>query len=307
MERKIVFVINPAAGKRDRSKEIEKLIHKCMEGENTQYVLYRTKAPGDGENFVRNFAQADTGSEILFVACGGDGTLNEVLNGAIGFKNVSVTHYPCGSGNDFIKSLRINIEKFTDIKALVSGKTEEIDVIECGGRYSLNICSIGLDARIAADVPKLKRLPFVSGSGAYILSMISNFFKKISEKYRIKVNDEVYDGYYVIVVAANGTHYGGGFNPIPEASPKDGVLDFLLVKKLSRFVIAKVVNKYKQGRYREIMKYFTCLSGKTLELFAEKPVIINVDGEIIEKKDVKISLSEKRIPFCFPAGALNTQ
>lgn len=175
-------------------------------------------------------------------------------------------------------------------------------MIECSGRYSLNICSVGLDARIAADVSKIKKLPFISGSGAYILSTIINLFKRISEKYKIKVNNQVYDGCYVIVVAANGTHYGGGFNPIPEASPKDGILDFLLVKKLPRFVIAKVINKYKQGRYREIMKYFTRISGKSLELFADKPVVVNVDGEIIREKDIRISLSEKRIPFCLPAG-----
>ncbi len=303
MERKIVFIINPAAGKRDRSAEIEKLARACMEEDGRPYIVYKTKAPGDGEAFVREYAKDNPDSELLFVACGGDGTLNEVVNGAIGFRQASVTHYPCGTGNDFIKSLRIDPASFSDMKALISGESEEMDVIECAGRYSLNICSVGLDARVSALVSKIKTIPLISGSGAYILSLVTNLFKKIAEKYRISVNNQVYDGDYVIVVAANGTHYGGGFNPVPEALPNDGILDFLLVKKLSRFVIAKVVNKYREGRYREIMKYFTRLSGRALELTSEKPVAVNVDGEVYFEKNVLITLSDKKILFGLPAGA----
>jgi len=301
MEESIVFIVNPAAGKHDTSRETEKLIRECMAGDERQYVIYKTKAPGDGESYVRSVAVRG-GNRHLFVACGGDGTLNEVVNGAVGYENVTVTHYPCGSGNDFIKSLRIKPEYFKDMGRIVSGESAKLDIIECGGRYSINICSVGLDARIAADVPKMKKLPAVKGSGAYMLALVTNMMKRLSEKYRIVVNGEEYNGEYIIVVAASGTHYGSGFNPIPEALPNDGILDFLLVKKISRLVAASVVNKYKQGRYRDIMKYFTRLSGKTLELFAQKPVAVNIDGEIIRRKDVRIELSDKKIMFRLPAG-----
>ncbi|MCE6983484.1 lipid kinase, partial [Pseudomonas frederiksbergensis] len=85
-------------------------------------------------------------------ACGGDGTLNECVNGAVGHDNVAVTHFPCGTGNDFIKMFGEEKDRFFDLSDLVRGEVRPLDVMECCGRYAVNICSVGIDARIGTEV-----------------------------------------------------------------------------------------------------------------------------------------------------------
>ncbi|HHX72545.1 MAG TPA: diacylglycerol kinase family lipid kinase [Clostridiales bacterium] len=298
----IFFVINPAAGKTDQSKFLLEKIHNIMVDHAYPYTAYVTKYPGDGEQAVREAAAA-TEEDILFVACGGDGTLNEVVNGAAGFKNALVTHFPCGSGNDFIRTFGQNGSAFYHMEKLLwEGSEQTLDLIECNGRYCLNIFSSGLDARVAYDMKKFKRLPLVSGSNAYILSLILNFFKPLTKKCRVTVDGQSWEGEYIIIVAANGSYYGGGFHPVPEANPGDGQLEFLLVKKLSRWKVAGAISYYKQGRYKEKMQYFQRFSGKTMLIEAEKPITQNLDGEISFEKSIKVSLSDQKIRFWIPSG-----
>ncbi len=298
-QRENVFIINPVAGKGE-SLLVEARIKEALNGTDLLYHIYQTTAPRDGERYVRTYAKENQRKEILFIACGGDGTLNEVVNGAAGFEKVYVTHYPCGSGNDFIKSLGVESSYYKDILSLLAGDAREINLIECSGRYALNICSVGLDARIAADVTSVRKIPWVSGSGAYMVSMMINLFKKINQKYDLIINGENLDGTYVIVVAANGSYYGGSFNPVPEADPSDGVLDFLLIRKLSRFVVARAVGAYKKGRYRDLMKYFTKLEGSTLFLKSKNTLPVNIDGEIMKTDTVDIKMSSQKLQFLIP-------
>ena len=125
------------------------------------------KKPGDCRDAARR--AAESGEEVRLYACGGDGTLNEVVNGAAGFANAAVTHFPGGSGNDAIKIFS-EPAAFTDLDRLLDAEEARLDLIRCNGMYALNILSIGLDARIGTDIARYKRLPFVTGKGAYILS-----------------------------------------------------------------------------------------------------------------------------------------
>ena len=96
---KYVFIINPHAGEADNEEKIRR------EAEGIEGCeFYVTKSVGDATEFVRNWCKDHAGEAVRFIACGGDGTINEVFNGAVGQKNASVTCYPCGSGNDFVKA-----------------------------------------------------------------------------------------------------------------------------------------------------------------------------------------------------------
>ena len=81
-------------------------------------------------------------------ACGGDGTANEVLHGLIGFENASMTCYPCGSGNDYVKYYG-GAEKFLDIEALLAGEEHRVDVMRMGHRYAINVINFGFDTAVA--------------------------------------------------------------------------------------------------------------------------------------------------------------
>ena len=96
---KHIFIINPAAGKADKTAEYTAKITAACEG--LDYEILLTQAPGDATRMARE--AAETGREVRLYACGGDGTLNEVVAGAAGYDNAAVTCYVGGSGNDFVK------------------------------------------------------------------------------------------------------------------------------------------------------------------------------------------------------------
>lgn len=296
---KHLFIINPAAGSRDRTQTYTAEIQEACGKRGLNYQIVCSQAPGDCCRLARE--AAETGEELRLYACGGDGTLNEVASGAAGFPNASVTAYPGGSGNDFVK-LFDDPKAFFDLERLLDPEEVTFDMIRCNDSLSLNICSVGLDARIARDVANYKRLPLVQGFRAYLLSTLVNVVRGISEHYVVEVNGETLDGEYTFVCVCNGRFYGGGFNPIPEADPSDGKLDVLLVKKVSRLQVPGLIGKYKNGRYRELPQIIRYFQAETLTVHCDKPSPINFDGESLTAQKVTLSVAQEKLRFFYPKG-----
>ena len=236
---KHLFIINPAAGKRDQTGEYTQKIRAACDQQGVSYEILVSRAAGDCTKIVQ--AAAASGEELHVYACGGDGTLNEVVNGAVGFDNVAITAFPGGSGNDFVKVFS-EPNAFRDLERLLDYEEAQFDLICCQDKYySINICSMGFDARIGTEVARYKRLPLVSGSGAYIMSVGANLIKGVQAHYVVEIDGRKFDGRQTLICIANGRWYGGGFNPIPEAEIDDGMLDVLLVKAVSRVKEANVL------------------------------------------------------------------
>jgi len=294
---KHLFIINPAAGSHDRTKEYTEKIENACAGKGIDYRILVSEKPGDCKRLTREAAL--TGEEYRIYACGGDGTLNEVASGAAGFSNVAITTFAGGSGNDFIRIFD-KPEAFRDLEALLDCKEDTFDLIRCNEDYSLNICSIGLDARIGTDVSRYKRLPLLHGFRAYAASTVINVIKGISEHYVIEIEGEVIDGQQTMVCACNGRFYGGGFNPVPEADPSDGKMDVLVVSKVSRLQVAQVVGKYKAGRYKELPHLVRHFRTDRLRIRCDKPTAVNLDGELRTLTDVEFKIAEEKIRFFYP-------
>ena len=146
---KHLFIINPAAGSRNRTKQYSETIHKICRARKLSYEIRVSTAPGECTRIAREACQE--GEELRLYACGGDGTLNEVVAGAAGFENAAVTVYSGGSGNDFAK-LFDDPKAFFDLHRLLDAEEATFDLIKCNDDYALNICCVGLDARIGNDV-----------------------------------------------------------------------------------------------------------------------------------------------------------
>ena len=135
---KHVFVINPHAGKVNIYDKAVKALSAFMD--KYDIVVHKTTEERDATNFVKNYIENHPTEEIRFYACGGDGTINEVVSGAVNHDNVSVCVYPCGSGNDFVKSIG-RLEFYNDIEKILNAKNKKIDVIKVGDDfYSINVC-----------------------------------------------------------------------------------------------------------------------------------------------------------------------
>lgn len=299
-----LFVLNPKAGKTDRTEELHRRIEKLMAKKEEPYRIAVTEYLEHATQLVKKTVAG--GEPWRIYACGGDGTLNEVVNGAAGAPNAEITQYPCGTGNDFVKLFGHHLNRFYSLEELIDGESMEFDLIECLGRYSINICSAGFDARIAADVHKFSKLPGIKPYNAFTLSAAYNLFKGIGRQYRVTVDGQDYSGSYSLMVAANSRFYGGGYNPVPMADPTDGELDFLLVKSVSRLQVAQLIKKYSAGKIGELGDLATYLRGKKMEIdCGEREGEANIDGEVLYGKKFAFALSEKRMRFVAPAGSFD--
>ena len=294
-----LFIINPAAGSRNRTNEYSEVIHKVCRARKLDYEIRVSTAPGECKRIAREAAQS--GRELRIYACGGDGTLNEVVCGVAGYDTAAVTVFSGGSGNDFAK-LFDDPKAFFDLNRLMDADEVTFDLIRCNDDYSLNICSVGLDARIANDVANYKRLPLLHGFRAYAASAVVNVVRGISEHYVVEVNGETVDDEFTFVCACNGRYYGGGFNPIPDADPTDGILDILLVKKVTRSQVPGLIGKYKDGRYKELSHVARHIQADSIRIHCDQPVPVNLDGEMRMAQTVELSIAKEKLRFFYPRG-----
>ena len=294
-----LFIINPAAGKKGSTAALEKLLATLSFDHEVVY----TKGAGDAEVIARQAAQ--TGEDIRIYACGGDGTLNEVVNGAAGFDNAAITCVPKGTGNDFLKIFGSNCrEQFYDLESLSVGPQTPFDLIDCNGKLGIDMVCAGVDARIGAGVHRYKNWPLISGMGAYVLSLLEHvLFKGISRPVHVEMGDLILDGPSALLCVCNGRHYGGGFMPMPEAMPDDGVLDMLYVNKVSLHQLPGLLGKYAKGRYKELPKFVTDYHGQSICFRADEEITAVVDGEVMRDTAFTVRLSERKINFFYPANS----
>lgn len=297
---KHVFIINPAAGKFDRTESYRKMIAEACQPRGLEYEILVSQAPGQCRALARQ--AAESGEEVRLYACGGDGTLNEVVCGIVGYPNAAVTHFPGGSGNDSIKIFN-NPAAFAYIDRLLDADEAKFDLIRCNDTYSLNILSVGFDARVGTDIARFKRLPLVTGKGAYVLSILSNLMHGLTAEYTVTFdNGEKISGEKTMICICNGRWYGGGFNPVPTAEPDDGLLDVLVVDKVNLLQVASVIGNYQKGQYAdypELIRHVRCSS---LRIECAQESVVNVDGEAYRTSDAQITLLPQAIRFFYPKG-----
>ncbi len=294
-----LFIINPAAGKYDQTESFSQTIQQVCTRHGVSYRIEVSKCPGDCTRIAREAAQS--GRELHIYACGGDGTLNEVVSGCVGHLNAAITHFPGGSGNDFIKVFD-NTDAFRDLERLLDYEESPFDIIDCNGHYALNVCSVGLDARIGTQIADYKRLPLVTGSGSYVLSTLVNVARGVSEHFTVDINGEHIDAEQTMICVANGCCYGGSFYAVPDANPRDGMLDVLLVSKVSRLQIARLVKKYQSGQYRSLPHLIRHVRTNALRIMCQTETSINLDGELQHAKVLDIRLKPDQIRFFYPKG-----
>ena len=300
MKMKHIFIVNPAAGGEDSTRKIADAVKTLAAKKDFEYKVWVTDRPKHAVEIVHKVMAQNPDETVRFYACGGDGTLNEVAQGVVNYENAQITNLPYGTGNDFVRIFKEDGE--FSIENLVDGEVMDIDYIETNEGISLNITTIGLDARIAKGMQKYKRIFKKNGQVPYVVAIFENLLTPISRNLKIEIDGNDVSGDYVVLLAANGNYYGGGFNPVPDASVTDGKLNVLLIKKLSRFTIARVINAYKNGEYKKYPQYIDYYEAKEINVKRNDKYImdLNLDGEVLGVSEAKISIGQKKIHFVVP-------
>ncbi len=299
---KHIFILNPVAGNGIDCDEYSEKIKKAVEELNiSDYEIYVTKCERDAYEYAKR--TVSTGEKIRFYACGGDGTLSEVVNACAEKKNAEVAAIPLGSGNDFI---RIFGEKddLLNIKSHIEGTPMEFDLIKYEDQYAINQCSMGLDAEVCARQVKFKKIPFLSPETAYTASLLYCFIGKMKNNFTIQFDDdEPFKRNVLFCVVANSRWYGGGYKAAPKALTYDGLLDFVVVEKdCSKWVFLGLINKYKRGEHLSWERTHY-KKGKKITIKSEKPAAINFDGECKIVNEATFNIVERAITYVIPKNS----
>jgi YegS/Rv2252/BmrU family lipid kinase len=291
---KHLFIVNPKAGK-GKSLDIIPKINNEFIGREEDLIIEITKYPGHASLISNEYTSK---GNYRVYAVGGDGTLNEVLNGMAG-SNSFLGVIPCGSGNDFIKSLYN--EKGDDIliKDIINGSVQNMDLGKIKDRYFLNISSVGIDAEVVNNALELKKIPFVSGTFAYIISAVATILTYGAKEVELVIDERKTKINITLLAVANGKYYGGGMKVAPQADLKDGYFDLCLVSKLSRIKMLLLFPKLIKGTHGEI-KEVEFFKGKNITVNAEEEIAVNIDGEMIKSRSVDFKIITGGINLIIP-------
>ena len=296
-----VFIVNPVAGKKNPYNSVFPLVQEYFRQTGLEYTCHITNQPKQATELTRQ--QAARGDAVRVYAVGGDGTLSEVASGAIGMENVEIGVFPCGSGNDYIKTFG-SIENFLSPEKQLNAKSRWVDMIESEGHFSINVCSMGTDAKVAYEMVKFKNIPYLSGPTAYNLAVVKVLLGKLGDHLKVTIDGEkVFEDDYLFALAGSGRYYGGGYCGAPQALPDDGLLDFILIRKPSLLQIPSLVKIYKSGEHLESPLFkgiLTFCRGREMQVNATKPLIANYDGECHTVDHVNFKVVPKSVRFLVP-------
>ena len=303
---KYAFIINPIAGKANPLEKYGPAIRAACKSKGLDYVLYQTERPGHATDIAKWLAlHATPEHPVRVFSVGGDGTLSEVVKGLVAREHCELGCIPCGSGNDYAKSFGA-VDAFLDMETYILSDSVPVDVIKAGDQISINICSMGFDAIICNEANQIKaEKKKLSGSAAYNRAVLKCLFGKIYNDLKVTIDDdEVFEGQYVFSIAASGQYYGGGFNAAPMADPGDGLLDFILIKRVSHLKVLTLIGDYKAGKHvssKKFKKILTVRRGRKMTIEAKNSAILNVDGECQAVDRIDLEVAPAAIKFIVPA------
>ena len=125
----------------------------------------------------------------------------------------------------------------------------------------------------------------------------------LSAHYVVTLDEtETVDAEQTMICICNGRWYGGAYNPVPEAEPDDGLLDVLVVKKVSLLKASGLIGRYQKGQYAQLPEYITHHRCKSLTIECDKPSVVNVDGEAIFTTKAEVEIIPHAIRFFYPRG-----
>lgn len=312
---KTVFLLNPKAGKGKGLDRIKEEVDMTAKMTGIDAGIYLTKSVGDAEKFAGLAADEaeKKGEEIRLIACGGDGTLNEVINGVIGHSCASVGVMPIGTGNDFVRNFS-DAGDFMSVEAQLKGTVKKCDLIRYSGviggkeqtRYCVNMFNIGFDCNVVDLTAKVKEYPLLKGSLAYLVSVLAILVKKKGASLKVEIDGEtVQDGPVLLTAVANGAFCGGGVKGLPKANLTDGMMDASIIYNVSRREFLKKFPYYAKGTHLElpdvdkIVYYRQCREVTITPL--EGVMRLCVDGEISDAGRVHMEIVPEAANIVVPA------
>lgn len=234
MSRKILYFINPISGPGSKIS-IQNIIVKKNLRESIAFEIVNSSADG-AYPVLRDKIEKENFTDV--VICGGDGTVNQIVSSLIDV-DVNIGILPAGSGNGLAFAAKIPKDINKALQIIFKGKASYIDAFFINEKFSCMLCGIGFDAQVAHDFAKQPQ----RGLATYVKESLKNFVKAKPYKFDIELKGETFSAEAFFISVANSNQFGNNFTIAPKASLEDGLLDIIVVKKMSKLRMAWAVLK----------------------------------------------------------------
>lgn len=286
--KRILFIVNPIAGG-GKAKSVISIIESEMKKREIEYKIQFTAKPHDGTQICEeNIDKFD-----VFVAVGGDGTVNEVAQGLINKEKGILGIIPCGTGNDLAKNLDISNVAKNAIELICEENINDIDVCSVNTDNFLNIASIGFDADVVNNNIIIKKI--IKHSISYLISVFYTLASFKERKVKIDIDGEIFEENIMLLAVGNGRFYGGGLQIIPTAKIDDGFLDICIISGLTKAKFIKLFPSIFKAEHIKYKDHVKIIRGKNIKIYSEEEVVLNIDGELRGKcKEIEFSISNTK-------------
>jgi diacylglycerol kinase (ATP) len=299
------LIVNPMSGAESASSHLALINERLREHVGTMDIVM-TVAAGDAARAAA--AAVRDGYDHLFVA-GGDGTLNEVVNGVgatpAGFETVTFAVIPLGTGNDFATALGIPPDIEGALSAILGGQSVKVDVGRLNDRYFINVSAGGFIAEVSDAVdPKLKT---VTGKLAYLIGGAQVLFSHEPVAARVRTSSgRDTQATLTLFAVCNSRLIGGGRLIAPEALIDDGLFDVCLIEDMPMIDFLALLRQVANGEHvgDDRVAYFRT---PDLELTFARPTKVNTDGEVLEATSCRYRLLPAALRIIAPVARAATQ
>jgi len=299
---KLHFIVNPAA-RNGKSLSVWKKVERYLASKNVQYLTHYTKRKGEGKLIVESILSS-TEEPCFLIAVGGDGTVNEVINGAVAFSHSIVGYIRAGSGNDFSRGFEIPKDPFQAVDFILETVNKDHHYFDAGEfhlsqhkkGYFISSLGCGFDAAVAKAANHSKAKAFFNklylGKLVYVFLLLRELFKYKPSNLLLEIDQQQFhfeNTWFVTV--CNQPFFGGGMKIAPPASPMDGKLNVIVVHRLTRLkLLLLFITVFKGSHLR--LKEVEHLEGKHIKISFQKEVPIHADGEEVGYTPIEVCIKE---------------
>ena len=281
-------VYNPASGNGRGEKLLPKVIEE-LERRKIDYSVVRTVRHADKDYYK----DVPCSCEDTVCVVGGDGTVNGVLS-RLSQRHMRLIVVPCGTGNDFIKCVKLPKDPIEALRRQLDGEIRPLDYASLGGECFLNVFGIGFDVEVLKKLDRFKEK--YSGLKAYLRALVSTIREYRPTECEISVDGRSFEHKSVSILSVgNGQFIGGGMKAVPSANPFDGLLNVVEVKPIKRRHLLLLLPTFVLGLHVKLGlgKTYTCkrlvIKGSNLGF--------QIDGEIRSADTIEISVVQGELSF----------
>ncbi len=285
---RVTLIANPTAG-RSRSLRAATTARQALLAGGWETQIALTAAPGDAVRLARDAARG--GCDAVF-ACGGDGTLSEVMTGLLD-TGVPAGLIPAGTGNDFARTARVSLDPAGAARQALRGRPGPVDMLEINGGalWAINVLGVGFDVRVCQRINRRSR--WLGGAPAYLIAVAQELWDLRPTALKLRVDGQEWQGEALLAALCNAQSYGAGMRIAPQADLHDGLMDVVAVTAVGRLQFLQAFPRVFRGTHLT-HPAVRLWRGRQVELETAEPVAVNVDGDLRAQTPLQVSVSPGR-------------